>query len=515
MADPQTGSFTPTIAFQQLSDFVTQDPKLKGELYSRRLMRSAQQHNAFALFTSNTDASGLVGNGVRSIFCRKTDLSKGGADKVNFNIMGPPGGPGAIGNQRLTDRTSAVLAKTFSATVAWHRDAVSFSKDDFEFLSAGGVLESTSINMLSEKMGLEEQNHMGMRLVKDATSYNTYRPGNRASVNDLLPEDTLSLNFVTEGKVKLSTIGGKPIAQKIGKTGYHINQFLTFGTDNQFLNLRNDDTFRTLLSTADTRGSENALFTGELMNVQNQSFFEFTSLDPSWDDYVGNFMTPKAFVGQAVSRTAPNVLPNPLNTISQYLKFFPGAPYNFDGDFTAAGTGPYYAWFINPDGSVAFAGYTSGFTNGANGVALTTILSTNTTGINDQTVGQVIARTSATTGGDGVWTPTTGESNLPAGFVYTDQIAVGAVMLPANAKGTVIGRSFIFGAMSGCFANGRIDMAMIEQKEDFGFITAKGYESIMGTCTTVDPLGRKAGYLLIECASPHQGLPTPEPTFFV
>jgi N4-gp56 family major capsid protein len=509
MSDNQTGSITATLAFQQIADATSMDSNLKGILYSKLLAKSALQHNAFSAFTSTVDANSMVGRGVRSIFARKTDLSKGGGQQVYFNVVGPPAGPGAKGTQTLVGRTSPVSMKTFNATVAWHRDAISFSKDMFEFLSAGGTLESTALGMLAEKMGLEEQNHMMMRLRKDATTFNTIRPGNRNSYDALLPEDTLSLDFVVDAKTRLSTIGGKPINQKIGGTGYPIKSFLTFATDNQFRPLRNDDSFQTVQSNADTRGDGNALFSGTLLDWQGMPFYELPSLDMAWDDYQGNALTPKAVLGQAVSRAAANVLPNPDNTSSQYLQFFPGAPYNFDGTATTAIDDEFYVWIINPDGSVGFAAYQDDWTNGANGVTLTKILSTNTTGINEQTVGEVVARTSGTTGGDGTYTPTTGETNLPTGWTYTDQFAVGAVVLPANAKGTTTGFAYILGAMSGCFANGRIEKAMIEQKEDFGFVTAKGYETIMGTCTTLDPLGRNAGYLLVECAVEHEGLPTP------
>jgi len=510
MADNQTGSITPTLVYQQIADATAMDANLKGILYSKLLAKSALLHNPLSAFTSTVDANSMVGRGVRSIFARKTDLAKGGGDKVYFNVIGPPAGPGAIGSQSLVGRTSPVSMKTFNATVAWHRKAVSFSKDNFEFLSAGGSLESTALGMLAELMGIDEFNHMIMRLRLDATAFNTIRPGNVASRDELLPEHTLSLDFVTDAKVRLSTIGGKPIAQKMAGTGFPIKSFLTFATDNQFRTLRNDDSFQTVISNADTRGDSNALFSGTLLDWQGMPFYEYPSLDMAWDDYQGNALTPKAVLGQAVSRAAANVLPNPDNTVSQYLQFMPGAPYNFDGVATTAIDDEFYAWIINPDGSVGFVAYQDDWTNGANGVTLTRILSTNTTGINDQAVGNVVARTSGTTGGDGTYTPTTGETNLPAWTGgYTDQFAVGATVLPANANGTVIGYAYILGAMSGCFANGRIEKAMIEQKEDFGFITAKGYETIMGTCTTVDPLGRNAGYLLVECAVEHEGLPVP------
>lgn len=104
--------------------------------------------------------------------------------------------------------------------------------------------------------------------------------------------------------------------------------------------------------------------------------------------------------------------------------------------------------------------------------------------------------------GTGITVPTTG-------WQYTDRVDAGAVIIQANANGVQIGRSFGLGAMSACFAYGRIEMSPIEQTFDFGFEIGKGYEMIFGTGVTTNPYGKAVGYMLIEHAIEHEGFATP------
>ena len=85
-------------------------------------------------------------------------------------------------------------------------------------------------------------------------------------------------------------------------------------------------------------------------------------------------------------------------------------------------------------------------------------------------------------------------------WVYTDTIAAGAIILAANANGAIIGRSFTFAAMAGCFAHGAVKMAEIGQNFDYDFVMGNGYKMIFGTGVALDPLGIPNGYILIEHA---------------
>jgi len=511
-----SGTYNGNANVTVLADAVAMDPKLKGELFSRFLDVASQSHNAFAKFTTEADHKTGINGGVQSIFGSKQDLKAGGADLVNFSVMGPPGGPGVMGSQELTGNTSQVLMDTFSAKVGWHRDAVEYSRDVFEFLSAGKSLDSASYNALAKKMGLLRQNHMMMRLILSADG-NVFRPNNRATTDAILSTDTLQLAMASAAKARLNTMGGRPIMQSIaGKTGSPLHGYLNFFSDHAFLSLHNNDGYASALQNGDTRGDENANFTGQLLAWKGQNWYEQPSHDEKWDDFIGSPIQPKAKLGVAFSTASAAadtlIKSSATNTKSRYTQFFPGYQYPFqETEVAASDANTYYAWIINPDGSVGFVSYV-GTNNNGNQILLTSILSPNGAGTSTKgatTVGELKVNTTAApdewTGGDG---------NLPVGWTYTDSFQVGAIVIWANSKGNQIGRGFIFGAMAAFFANGRIGMVGIEQERDYGFVKGRGYETIFGTTVARDPFGKPYGYLLAEVAMTHEGYETPVPATF-
>lgn len=503
-----SGTYNSNATVMQIGDAVAQDPKLKGELWARYMDRASQGHNAFEKFTSAADRRSGKNGGVRSIFGTKRDLKAGGGDTVNFSVIGPPGGPGAMGNQELTGRTSSPLMKTYGIRVGWHRDAVELTKDLYEFLAAGGDLRSALGDMLAKKMGLLRQNHMMMRLKLRATAYNTFRPNNRTSRDAIVATDTVSLGLANAARARLRTIGGAPIKHKTTDTGSPVDGYLQFFSDTAMLNIRNDDGYQNALANGGTRGDGNENFTGELVQWSGMPWYEFPSIDEKWDDYIGTPLQPKALLRVAfgvASASADCLLKSSAtNVLSRYFQFFPGFDYKFELDQTAApDAGKYYAWIINPDNSLGFIEYT-GSGNDGNKITVDKILSHNGAGTSTKgatTVGQLVAK------GSGDWTGVGG--NLPTGWNYTNQFVNGAVIIPANAKGTQIGEGFVFGAMAAFFANGRIDMEAIEQDRDFKFAKGHGFETIFGTDVAKDPLGNACGYLLAQTAIEHEGYPTP------
>jgi hypothetical protein len=503
-------TITNSAVVQQIADAVAVDPKVKGELYARYLETTAGINNAFEGFTSDVNPKTAVNGGVRSIFARKTDLKAGGFDTVNFQVLGPPGGPGVMGSQPLTNNTSSSILATYQVRVGWHRDGFFLDKETIEFLAAGRSLIQTTLDLLAQKMGILRQNHQMMRLIKSATSLNTYRPNNKASTDALLPTDTLSLVAATSGRARLSTIGGQPIFQKFGPNGSPVKGYLIFASDMAMLNIRNDDSYQVALAQGDTRGAdENANFTGELVKWNGMPWYEQPSVDLPWDDYIGSPLLPKAKVNVAFSTASAAgacvLTVNNSNTKSLYFQFFKGYDYKFTADQASnPDSGTYYAWAVNPDGSVVFLSYT-GSNNNGNTIIVKNILSPNGAGTSTKGAATVGQMTAGSTSGN--WFGT--GSNLPTGWTYADSVQVGAVIIQANAKGTQIGYGFTFGAMASCFAYGRVQMNMIEQELDFGWAKGSGYETIFGTGVTLNPLKQPVGYLLQEYAIEHEGYPTP------
>lgn len=512
-------TFNANADVQALADAVAMDPKLKGEMYSRLLETSAGQYNAFEKFTSDVDPKTKMAGGVRSIFARKKDLRAGGADTVNFNVIGPPGGGGVMGSQELTGNTSKPKMATYPVRVGWHRDGFEMDREMLEFLSAGRSIVETTFDLLGQKMGFLKQNHMMMRLIK-AASGNIFRPNNRASTNAILATDTLSLSLAHSSKARLRTLGGKPIKHRLGANGSPIDGYLIFASDMAMLPIQNDDGYQVALAQGHTRGRENANFTGDLIDWGGMPWFAQPTVDEAWDDYIGSPILAKAKLAAGFSTATAaascllkgtTYLASPNPGTPRYFQFFHGYDFKFTYDQVAApDAGTYYAWVCNPDGSLAFISYT-GSNNNGNSILVTGILASaaGVSTIGAATIGSLTLGSGSS--GTTTLVPGTGHNmpTLQSGQTYTSVIQTGAVVIQANSRGVQIGRSFVFGSMAACFANGRIDMGAIEQTRDFGFTKGKGFETIFGTGVCKNPLSVPAGYLLVEHAIEHEGYPTP------
>lgn len=501
------------------------DPKVKAELWARYLEIGSKAHDAFSMFESEQPRIPVANAGKSGIFARKRDLKAQGGDKVNFTVISAPGGPGVIGERVLRGNESKSKFKTYSVTVDWHRDAVAFTRKQIAFMATGGVLEETTAELLKLKMGLWKQNDMMMALIHRGVG-NTYRPNNKQSRDALTSADVLDLSVSVAAKARLNTLGAKPISHRMGAQGDHINGFLTFASEYAYLPIRNDSGYQSAIQAADSRGGDNALFTGRLVQWQGQNFYEHIVTDQDWDDYVGSPIQPKAVMHNDVaagtevfsagdSAVGACVLKGSTsNTTSLYFQFFPGFDYEFtEDDSLGVDATNYYAWAVNPDGSVCFMSYAGTTDNNGNRIVVKKILApaagTSTLGtkiLGDFTLGTTPAYAAGT---EGVFTDDVDDGNLPAGFVYTDTVQTGAVLIPANAKGNPIFYGFVFGAQAACRAYGSVQMNGIEQEDDYSFQKGKGYEMVFGQAPTINTNGITNGYLLLEFAGEHEGYPVP------
>jgi N4-gp56 family major capsid protein len=506
------------------------DAELRQNAVSRYFEQQSGQFNALKNFTSVFDPKTQGGGGPRSIFCEKTDLSKGGAQTVNFNVIGIPGGPGVRGADELTGNTSQSRMATYPVNVDWVRDAFELTEDEVEMLAAGRSIEQTSIDLLSEKMGLVKQNQMLRRLI-DGADGNVIRPNNRSNTDALQADDVLTLDLTTEARARLQTQGAKPLMRNLAKSGCPIDKYLVFGTQTAMLNIRNDSDFQTAVSSADVRGAQNANFTGEILNWQGNPFYEFPVTDQDWDDWLGGPLIPKALIGEFVSTVSaenvnsggatPVLITNAANTKSLYFQWFDGIPllYNRIEALPNLSAKTYYAWACNPDGSRCFVSY-DGLNGiaGANRITIKNILATaaGTSGNGATTVG----RLTFGTGGNGMTVSgntitalgtdaTVPASGVNGAWTYKTEIQPGAVLIQANRDGVPYSRSFVLGSMSACFAHGRVRMTGIKQERDYDFIHGRGFKMIFGTGVCKNTTKKPKNYLVIEHAVDHPGYPVP------
>lgn len=509
-----------------LAAALAMDSELRQNAVSRYFEQQSGQFNALKRFTSKFDPKTQGGGGPRSIFCEKTDLTKGGAQTVNFNVIGPPGGPGVKGADELTGNTSQSRMATYPVTVDWVRDAFELTEDEVEMLAAGRSIEQTSVDLLAEKMGLVKQNQMLRRLIDDADG-NIMRPSNRATTDDLEATDLLSLDLTVEARARLQTQGAKPLMRNLAKSGCPIDKYLIFAAQHAMLPIRNDSSFQTAVSQGDTRGNANANFTGEILNWQGNPFYEFPVTDQDWDDFLGGPLSQKALIGDAfhIADAAGDCVlkTSTTNTKSLYFQWFDGIPYKYNRieALPNLSGNTYYAWACNPDGSRCFLSYDGlNAVVGGNSITVKNILmptgATNTSTKGAATVGNLTFGT----GGNGMTfsgrtvTALGTDATLPAtgvngAWVYKAEVQEGAVLIQANANGVPYSRSFAFGSMAACYAHGRIRMSPIEQKRDYDFVFGRGFKMIFGTGVCKNTTKKPKNYLVIEHAVEHPGYPVP------
>lgn len=507
------GTYAADANAQTLRDVIAQDPKVKMEAWSRLLHVGAKQYDSFSMFESEMDNSKpRLNAGQSGIFVRKNDLKAGGGDTVNFTVISAPSGPGVIGEQELTGNTSASRFKTYKVVVDWHRDAVEFTKKQIENMAGGRNLENITMQLLQQKLGIKRQDLKMHTLIKKGVG-NVYRPNNRASRDAIVATDTLSVSMASSAKARLTTIGGQPLRSTKAQSGCPVNGYMVFASDTAYLNIRNEDGYQQAIAQGDTRGDDNGNFSGQLVKWQNMEWFEHPIVDLDWDGPIGSPLQPKAkaavafTVGSAVGNCV--LKGSSTNVKNRYFQDFSGYDYPFYEDQDATvDSAVYYVWAVNPDGSVCFLRYTGSGNNG-NQITVDRILASaaGTSTLGATTVGNLTLGSGSSVSSN-ILTPGS-NSNLPTGFVYTDRVQVGAILIEANANGVPIGRGFVFGSNAACVAYGRIEEAQIKQERDYGFVKGGGYEMIIGHAPTINTAGLTNGYLRMEFAIQHEGYEVP------
>ncbi len=521
------GSFNADAKAQLIADVLNQAPDAKGKLFAKKLELTCAHNDSFARFCG--PAPDTVDhrdpNRGNYVFWHKDDFTKFAGDKMQFTIAGAPAGPGVRGEGELTGNTSTIKFGQYFLTVDFKRDAVELTQKQLKFLAAGQSVEDFALDKLGEKMGWFRMWDMKMSLIKHASG-NVVRPNGRKTRDQLTSADTLEPGFLTSAKPQLQRIGGVPLAiKKFGEQQSPVLRYIAYFADVAGENIRASTQYQNAIQHAADRGDKNPNFTGELVDWNNIALFEHTMTHPDWDDVIGDPCAPIATLGTPFgvdsAQAACKLVTNSANTKSLYYQFFPGYDYIFEeGQTPVVDNAVYYAWLVNPDGSVGLVRYTGSGNNG-NQVTLTGILSpagdgtdTGTSTLGFAQLGNIICT------GD-TWSDTPGEggigeaANTSADFLYTDTFTAGAMIIPANANGCAIMRSFLFGQGAalrgrGSLPQGKGNMdVMIEQKRDYGFVIGAGYQSIYGQSARKRTDGITHGYLMMEHTGQHPGLEVP------
>lgn len=516
-----SGTYNSDASVQTLASALSQDPNLVAKVWNKQLRTGAQSVDDFSFFEG--------GEKDNKPFVVKKDLQNYNAgDSVVFTVMSQPRGPGVRGEQELTGNTSSVNWATYTCKVDFWRDAFEWNKKQAKFMAAGGSVKSAIMDQLKLKLGRKRMNDMKMAL-KLLGNGNTIYPNGKRSFESLTGSDTMSPTTLTMAKPQWQRLGGMPF--KIGHNKHRspVYSCMAYIPDAAMTSLRMSQKYESALVNAAARGDDNPLYSGRLLDWQGIGLFEHISVDAE-NDVLADPLAPRATlgVGFGVDSAAADckLISDAEDTQTRFFEWFSGYKYEWwEGqaadsawnDFYnhategIAGTGrDYYAWIVNPEGSVGFVSY-AGNNNNGNQITIKKILSPD--GAGTSTKGSVIVGEINATGDTWDSVPAAGgvdeeAGNTSSNFMYTDTFEAGAYIIPCNAKGAVDMCSLMLGRNSAVRAYVGDDR-MIYQERDYGFTHGGGYESVFGQTPCIRTDRKTTGYALIRHAGQHAGLEVP------
>jgi hypothetical protein len=467
-----------------LTNALAQDADAKGKLYTKGFELSGNTSDDF------TPMEGAPG-GTSAVWVKK-DLKVQGADRVKFTSLGDPSGPGVRGEAELTGNTSTPRIGGWTLDVDFWRDAVELTKKQIQFLAAGGKLEYEIYKMLGAKFGRQKQADMMMALTRQANG-NIYRVGNRSTTNDILAIDKFNTAVVVQAQARARALGARPVGITKSKSGSPLQRYIAFAVQDAMTEIRNSSAYITALQNAASRSEENPAFSGKLLDWNGIGLWEHTVVQPDADDWMGSPLAPMAKLGvEITSATAAfDIQSSATNTKSLYYGFFRGYDWKWtEGQTAAPDSATYYAWIIPQSGAdqgkAMFVSYV-GTGNNGNKITITNRLHSSA------------AAAAVTTLGGITWNASHHCAAAP----------VGSIVIPANSKGTPIGRSLVLGAGTAMRCYGSIEMQKIQESRDYGFVTGFGYMGIFGQTATKDTQGITRNYVVIEHALERPGIVIP------
>lgn len=510
-----SGTYNANARAQTLADALSQDANLVAKVWSKQLRDGAKQVDDFSAFEG--------GEKSKLPFVVRTDLQGVQAgDAVRFTVKSQPRGPGVRGEVQLTGATSVVNWAIYECKVDFWRDAFEYTQKQIKFMAAGGSIKNAILGDLDDKLGRKRMNDMKMALKLQGVG-NILYPNGKKTLASLSALDTMSPSLLTTVKPQWQRLGGHPFMISKNKRGSPVYSCMCYIPDCAMTSIRLSSSYENALINAGNRGDENPMFSGKLLDWQGIGLFEHISVDAEYD-VLADPLAPRATLGVAFSvdsAVGAMKLISPIagneDRLTRYFEFFGGYAYEWwEGQasdsawstfYSDIATGPYYAWIVNPDGSVGMVKWTSG--NDGNQITLTGVLSPD--GAGDSTLG-------ATTLGDvdasaDTWDSTpaaggVGASNTSADFLYTDSFSIGAYIIPCNAKGAVEMNSLFMGAETAVRAYVGDDELITEQR-DYKFVNGGGYQTIFGQAPCQRTDGKTSGYALLRHTGQHEGLTVP------
>lgn len=463
----------------------TQAPDAQAKLWKRGADLFEQSNDYFA---------DMEGKGADAIIRTETDTSKGHGQKIEFKVTSGFYREPKLGSANFEQTSDFEESKlsSYEMVVDWVRHATSYDKRMEDFMGMRGEITSGLPQKLGSWLGRYKSENLFMTFREKTNSENVVY-ANGKTQNTLGSADTLLWDEIVAMGTRMKPLGGLPA--KVGK-GNMFRQCITATTDALF-SLKIDPDYKQVQREAESRGKSNCLFTGQYTDIDGHIIKPYNPINHDGDGAIASPLNPQAVLTEAVSAgTTTFDLKGGADLAVNYFKYFPGFQYTFSsGDQLSASTETHYVLVVNPAnasvdaGKVGMFSYTTG--NDGNKITVVNRLAAAASGDAVTTLGDV-------TWEDGVW----------AGK-HTEELALGATIIPCNSKGVPIGDTLMFGRGAALRGYGMYRNRRDSEKADGNFVTKLYISSVFGQKIREDRIGRQPGIIRLRHAINYPGLNLP------
>ncbi len=461
-------------------------------------------------FISNGDFyESVEGGGPSAIIRTKTDLTAGKGQKLKIRVESGFGDEPHFGDETFdTDEDfEESLYDEYDLTIDVIRHATSFTERAEELVGLRDEIKNGIPRKMGDWLGRRKSEELDMMFRFSIPSENRYYANNRASEAAVLTADSLGWNYIMNTATNMQTLGGQ-----VGKLG-------TFSRDKQTAEgfaivtcseaatiLRQDSVYVDYQKNAGIRGEFNPLFRGNVSLIDGHAVVDRRIIDSDAEGAIGSPLNPKARLGGAITAgtTAFDILgggnaTSAAKTKKKFFKYFDGYTYKFaTGLSHTPASATRYLLIINPPnaatdpGKIGMYAYTTG--NDGNKITITARLGSAASGVRVTTLGDVTWDT-------GVWSGK-----------HTAVHGLGSLILPCNAKGVPIGRSFLLGRAAAIRGYGKHRAKRDVEYKEGGYLQQTFLRSYFGQSLRYDREGRVPGVACLEHSLHYPNLPLPTVT---
>ncbi len=450
------------------------------------------------------------------------DTAKVRGNTIVFTQEAGLGGKGVQGGTLLIGTEEQRKYSQFTLTIGLHRHAVAEAVTTKDLTFIGTTFDRSARRGLNEWVQRLKCDCIEAVMIGSAQSYNLVFANNKASVNQLTSNDTVSKETIDACKITAGGIKMKPMEVARIK-GQRILKYFFQGNTYLFQGLRANSTWQSILATAGVRGDTNYLFGGQLPEWDGVLLNPWDIANTASDAAQGAFCAPRAYLGTAYAAKATTTTLVALTgggfngsatlttlavakTQNDYFRYFQNAPFTaFEQTYIAADTTTARYLMVQHAsgadvGKFSFFKYTTtdGFTISATGM---------------ERLGSTVAGGYVTTltGSTITWNTAPW---VAATYLSEAEIPSGSLIIPVNSKG----QPYVLGYFLGNDAvycgygsvNGTPSTAMgqrVTQQQDYTNLFGIGVQMVWGATVYKNAALIQNGYLLVYGAWQAPGMP--------